>query len=165
MIFLAHGTIHAKKRLYHRIHRRLDDLPEFAAVHYEPSDIRPRRIHAAVDPTIFVDESYPNTAAQLLLEFELRGGTRNRYWITWVESDAGFSCGWHQDATHEDLGPCHWQLDYRDETVREPDRFLDDHPYAVFEKRMAELPDKLRALWSSSRASAMGRASEAADGE
>ena len=145
MIFLARGGLSRRQRLYRRIHRRLGDQPEFDRVRYAPSAIRPRRVVADVDPTIFVGEAYPADTARLEIEFDPRI-ERDHYWIEWIEPEHGFACGWHQDATHDELGECHWQIDRRsdDGPERETASFVDEHPLAVFERRMAELPEKLR---------------------
>jgi len=103
-------------------------------------------VTADVDPAAFVDPSYPASGARLEIEFLFRAA-RDHYWIRWSEPDRGFSCGRHQDATHPDLGPCHFQVERADgSTTRESAGYLDAHPLQVLERRLDELPERLLAL-------------------
>ncbi|MFB6283654.1 MAG: hypothetical protein ABEK59_06935 [Halobacteria archaeon] len=46
-----------------------------------------------------------------------------------------------------DLGKCHFQLDYQEETIqREPAEFLDKHPLNVFEQRTTQLVEVIDSL-------------------
>lgn len=140
------GSVDTKKQLYQRIQNRLSTATLFADVRYVPSRIRPRRIVADVDSAAFVGGSYPASTARLEIEFLLREDW-DRYWIQWIEPERDLACGWHQDETHPDLGTCHFQVEFPDgSTSREPAVFLDAHPLAVVERRLDELPTKLRAL-------------------
>ena len=132
-----------KRRIYQRIHQRLSTQPEFSDVQYLPSRNRPRKIHAIVDVGQFRGRPYPSSTARIEIEFLFRQDW-NHYWIQWIESDRGFSCGWHQDNTHMELGHCHFQREYPDGSVeREQAAFLDAHPLAVVETRLQSLPKKL----------------------
>lgn len=140
------GSPYRRKKLYRRIRNRLRSQAEFSAVRFRPSRIRPRQVLAAVDPSGFVGPSYPAEAARIEIEFDLRE-PRNHYRIQWVEPARGLACGFHQDGTHPEFGECHFQVDHPDGTVeREPAAFLDAHPLAAFERRMAVLPGKLDGL-------------------
>lgn len=140
------GSPYDRKKLYRRIHNRLDSQAAFADVRYEPSRTRPRTVLADVDPTEFVDASYPLSTARLQIEFTVRRDW-NQYWIQWIEPDRDFALGWHQDSTHSDLGKCHVQIDYPDGSVdREPATFLNGHPLKVVETRLEELPTELLSL-------------------
>lgn len=135
-----------KGRLYRRIHGRLSDHPAFDNVRYSPSKIRPRTVLAEADPQLFVAPSYPVRQARFELEFLLQE-PRPHYWIQWIEPDRGFACGWHQDQTHPEFGPCHVQVDYPDgSTERDRATVLDAHPIQVFETRLTELPELLSSI-------------------
>lgn len=55
--------------------------------------------------------------------------------------------GWHQDETHTELGECHFQLDYRGETLqRKQSAFLDLHPLNVVDQCTDALVTVLNAL-------------------
>lgn len=141
--FTSGGNPYDKRRIYQRIHQRLNKQPEFSDVQYLPSKNRPREIHANVDVAQFLEQSYPTTTARVEIEFVFRQNW-NHYWIQWVEPERGLSCGWHQDNTHPELGQCHFQIDYPDGSVdREEATFLDAHPLSVVETRLQSLPEKL----------------------
>lgn len=140
------GSVDTKKQLYQRIHNRLSTATPFADVRYVPSRIRPRRLVADVDAASFGGGSYPASTARLEIEFLLREDW-DRYWIQWIEPERDLACGWHQDGTHPGLGTCHFQVEFPDGTTsRESAEFLDAHPLAVVERRLAELPERLRSL-------------------
>lgn len=140
------GSVDTKKQLYQRVHNRLSSATPFADVRYVPSRIRPRRVVADVDAAAFVGESYPASTARLEIEFLLREDW-DRYWIQWIESERDLACGWHQDETHPELGTCHFQVEFPDgSTTRDSAEFLDEHPLVIVERRLDELPRKLRAL-------------------
>lgn len=144
--FTSGGNPYDKRRVYQRIHQRLSTQPEFSDVQYLPSRNRPREIHAVVDVERFLDHSYRSTTARVEIEFIFRQDW-NHYWIQWVEPERGFSCGWHQDNTHTDLGHCHFQIDYPDGSVeREEAALLDAHPLSVVETRLQSLLEKLAAM-------------------
>ena len=55
--------------------------------------------------------------------------------------------GFHQDADHQDLGPCHIQLNYEDTPVDRHDAtFLDAHPLSVLDNRLQQLPTGVAAI-------------------
>ncbi|WP_226022963.1 hypothetical protein [Halomicrobium salinisoli] len=55
--------------------------------------------------------------------------------------------GWHQNETHADLGQCHFQINYQEETVQRTEAtFLDIHPLNVFDRRTDDLVAVLDAL-------------------
>lgn len=140
------GTPYTKKKLYQRIHNRLTTTEAFSNVRYTQTRIRPRAVVADVGPAVFVDPKYPATAVSLEIEFLLRNDW-DHYWIQWIEPGRNFSCGWHQDETHIDLGKCHFQIDFPDgSTVREIAEYLEAHPLYIFESRLRDLPDRLLGI-------------------
>ncbi|MFB6296100.1 MAG: hypothetical protein ABEH66_04570 [Halobacteriales archaeon] len=140
------GSPYDRTKLYRRIHDRLATVAVFSNVRYEPSRTRPRRVIADVDPGAFLDEASPASDARLEIEFLFRPDA-DHYWIQWIEPDRDFSCGWHQDETHPDLGPCHFQGERPDgSTTRQSAAVLDAHPLQVIERRLEDLPGKLRSI-------------------
>jgi hypothetical protein len=75
------------------------------------------------------------------------------YRIQWVDSDRELILGWHQDDTHMNLGECHFQLDYRGDTIHRTEAaFLDRHQRNVFDHRIAQLVDVVDGLtWTNGR--------------
>ncbi len=61
--------------------------------------------------------------------------------------------GWHQDDTHDDIGPVHIQVNYGSTAVnREPARFIDSHPLDVVSQRLATLSEAVIAVqWDQER--------------
>lgn len=61
--------------------------------------------------------------------------------------------GFHQDAAHPDLGPCHVQLDFEGTVMeRYAATFIDAHPLAVLNERLTQFPSTLRAVdWKDGR--------------
>ena len=55
--------------------------------------------------------------------------------------------GFHQDADHPDLGPCHIQLTHEDTPVdRHSATFFDAHPLAVLDDRLQEFPTAIEGI-------------------
>lgn len=153
MIFLANRANLDKRTLLSRIHNRLqtqvsDEESPVEQVWYHTSAGNKVGVRATVAPDTFLRTSYPVTEAELQVSFDFpQSSTYDFYAIQWVESDRDLMVGWHQDETHMDLGECHFQVDYRGETVqRESAAFLDSHPLNVFDQRIDDLVDVLDAL-------------------
>jgi hypothetical protein len=70
--------------------------------------------------------------------------------------------GWHQDDTHDDLGPVHLQVnDGATPVTHEPAPFIDSHPLDVVERRLTSLPDAVRAVeWEQGRPVGLGSVRE-----
>jgi len=63
-------------------------------------------------------------------------------WFNWIEPDRSPQVGWHQDDTHDDLGPVDLQVnDGTTPVAHEPAEFMDSHPPGVVEHRLTSLPD------------------------
>ncbi len=82
------------------------------------------------------------------MRFWYPAGVDNEYYrINWIEPDRNLMLGFHQDADHPDLGPCHIQLDYKDVPVdRYEAEFFDAHPLSVLEDRLKQLPSALDSI-------------------
>lgn len=160
MIFLANRANLDRRTLLRRLHDRLQTqvtTPEapIEQVRYHTSAGNKIGVHATVEPCSFLDrETYPVETAELQVRFDFpRDREYDYYAIQWVESDRELMLGWHQDETHPELGPCHFQIDYDGETVRRTEAtLLDTHPLNVFDQRVDHLLTVLDALtWDDGR--------------
>ncbi len=117
-------------------------------VRYHPSRRRPRYVIADVAPATFLGEPYDMENARLEIRFWYPAGVDHEYYrINWVEPERNLMLGFHQDADHQDLGPCHIQLNYEDTPVdRHGATFLDAHPLSVLDDRLQQLPPALDSL-------------------
>ena len=156
VVFLANRANLQHKRLHDRIQNRLSG--EFENVRRrraEPREAGPYRIVADVNPRQFLrDDEYPVTATRIEIGFQLQtGGSHEHYWINWIEPDRRLLVGWHQDDTHDDLGPVHLQVnDGATPIAHEPAQFIDAHPLDVVERRLDSLRDVILAVeWEQGR--------------
>ena len=109
-----------------------------------------------VDTAAFLQTDYEVDTARLEIRFWSPPSIDYEYYrINWVEPVRDLMLGFHQDADHPSLGPCHLQLDYQDSTVdRQQATFLDAHPLAVLEERLQQLPSVLESVqWREERPS------------
>lgn len=124
--------------LHKRFSTRLQRTAGIDDVQTEPSAFRPTKIRASVEGNVF-GVACPD--GELEVEWRPRTGSTDEFRMQFTPSDDRWSCGWHQDETHSDLGACHFQIDHRDWT--EPKRtgvvFDDGLPMAVFEACLDEL--------------------------
>ena len=156
VVFLANRANLQSKRLHDRIQNRLTG--EFNNVRRrcaEPREAGPYRVVADVDPRQFLaDDAYPATTARIDIGFQLRTGESHEYyWFNWIEPERSLLVGWHQDDTHDDLGPVHLQVsDGSSAVAHEPAQFLDSHPLDVVERRLISLRDAILAVkWEQGR--------------
>lgn len=156
VVFLANRTNLQAKRLHDRIGSRLEatctDVRRRRATHREPG---PYRVVGTVDPRGFLgDDSYPTETARIEIGFQLRPGEPHEYyWITWIEPERKMLVGWHQDDTHNDLGPVHLQVNDGSTAVdhRAAD-FVDSHPLDVVDRRLAAFAAVVRGVaWEDGR--------------
>ncbi len=155
-VFLANRANLQSKRLHDRIRNRLS--AEFDAVHRrrtEPREAGPYRVVGTVNPRQFVgDEAYPTTTARIEVGFQLQTGEPYEYyWFNWIEPERQLLVGWHQDDTHDNLGPVHLQVNDSATAVdHQPADFIDSHPLDVVERRLESLPDAVTAVeWEDGR--------------
>ncbi|MGQ3330804.1 hypothetical protein [Halorubrum sp. FL23] len=148
MIFLAGRDRYTQRTLLHDVHDRLTRQAGCEDVRYRPSRRRPRYVIAGVDPTTFLGNSYDAEAVRLEIRFWYPAGIDNEYYrINWVEPDRNLMIGFHQDADHPDLGPCHIQLNHEDTPVdRYGVAFLDAHPLAVLDDRLQQFTTAVEAI-------------------
>jgi hypothetical protein len=156
VVFLANRANLQSKRLHDRIQNRLSG--EFENVRRrraEPREAGSYRVVADVDPRQFLgDDAYPVTDARVEIGFQLRtSDPYEYYWFNWIEPERGLLVGWHQDDTHDDLGPVHLQMNEGTTPVtHEPAQFIDSHPLDVVEHRLNSLRDAILAVeWEQGR--------------
>lgn len=148
MIFLAGRERYTQRTLYREVHHRLSKQPGCANVRYWPSRRRPRYVVADVETLTFLDTSYEVETARLEVRYWYPEGVDYEYYrLNWVEPTRDLMVGFHRDAGHAELGPCHVQLDYDENPVdRQPADVLDVHPLAVLDERLQQLPTVLDAV-------------------
>jgi hypothetical protein len=153
MIFLANRVNLDKRTLLTRIHDHLqsevpaEDSP-VEQVWYHTSAGNKVGVRATINASRFLGTSYQVDEAELHVSFDFPPNhAYDFYEIQWVEADRDLMIGWHQDETHMDLGECHFQIDYRGETVQlEKAVFLDMHPLNVYDRRTDDPVDTLNEL-------------------
>lgn len=156
VVFLANRENLQSKRLHDRIRNRLDgELTDVRRRRTEPREAGQYRVVGEVNPGQFLDDpDYPATRARIEIGFRLRtGDPSEHYWFNWIEPERDALVGWHQDDTHEDLGPVHVQVNDGSRAVEHrPARFLDTHPLDIVERRLASLADLVQAVdWADGR--------------
>jgi hypothetical protein len=161
VVFLANRANLQSKRLHDRIRNRLGGSFENAhRRRAEPREAGPYRVVADINPRQFLgDDEYPVTDARIEIGFQLQSGeSYEYYWINWIEPDRSLLVGWHQDDTHDDLGPVHLQVnDGATPIAHEPAQFIDSHPLDVVERRLTSLRDAIHAVeWEEGRPVGLG---------
>ncbi len=156
VVFLANRANLQNKRLHDRIQNRLSGTFEnVRRRRAEPREAGPYRVVADVNPRQFLDDGeYPVTAARVEIGFQLQTEEPHEYyWFNWIESERNLLVGWHQDDTHDDLGPVHLQVnDGATSVAHEPAEFIDSHPLDVVERRLNSLRDAILAVeWEQGR--------------
>lgn len=153
------GDTHLHRYEVHkRVATRLRREPGVVAVDTDPSPMRPVRLVAALDSEAFLGQTQTQDQSQVAgdatLEFEWRPQPdRDEFRIQYSESEMPWSCGWHQDQTHDDLGPTHFQVDHEAwaSSYRESASFSDPHPMAILETCLNHLRDRVLSLPDSVR--------------
>lgn len=161
-LFLA-GRGHIRTRsLHERIKNRFQSAPDFGTVQLRvtgPREHGAYRVAATTNPRGFLDDdSSPVASARIEVGFELDGQAGNdSYWFNWIEPERNLLVGWHQDGNHPDLWPVHLQVNQDQTTVaRERATFIDNHPMAVVEARLDQLPDALEGVqWNGDTATGL----------
>jgi len=145
VVFLANRANLQNKRLHDRIQNRLSGTFEnVRRRRAEPREAGPYRVIADVNPRqFFGDDEYPVTAARIEIGFQLQTRESHEYYLlNWIEPDRSLLVGWHQDDTHDDLGPVHLQVnDGATPVAHESAQFIDSHPLDVVERRLDSLRD------------------------
>lgn len=131
------------KRAANRL-RREDGI---STVRAEPSPMRPVRLVATCDRAVLIDQNLDSCDARLMLEWRPQS-ERDEFRIQYNEPGKPWSCGWHQDETHEALGPSHFQVDHEgwETPHREAASFDDSNPMAILERCLDELRERVPTL-------------------
>jgi hypothetical protein len=163
MIFLANRDGLRNKRLHRRIKNRFQSDSEFSAVqlrvatHREPG---PYRVVAETNPRTFFDDSeYSVELGRLEIGFDVEGSSNyDFYWFNWVEPERSLLLGWHQDDDHPEYGPVHLQANESSNVVdHQAAEFIDEHPTAVVEERLRQLPTVIDTLrWKGGSVAGIG---------
>lgn len=148
----GNGRLH-RRGIRNRLQQRFVNVRVRRANRRDPG---PYRVVAETSAPAFIeDDGYPVSDATLEVGFDIEQSADpfDHYWINWIEPSRSFLVGWHQDATHDDLGRVHLQVnDAGGVVTREPAQFVDGHPIAVLEARLDQLADLVRAVrWQDGR--------------
>lgn len=147
------GDTHLHRfEVHKRVATRLQREAGVMTVDAEPSPMRSVRLAATLDCAVFFDQDLD--ADEGTLEFEWRPRSeRDAFRIQYTEPGVPWSCEWHQDETHENLGPSHFQVDYTEWEAphRESTSFIDSNPMAILETCLSELRDRVPDLPESVR--------------
>lgn len=150
VVFLANRTNLQSRRLHHRIQNRLSGTFEnVRRRRAEPREAGPYRVVGDVNPRQFLgDDEYPVTTARIEIGFQLRtSDPYEYYWFNWIEPERSLLVGWHQDDTHDELGPVHLQVNDNTTAVdHQRAQFIDSHPLDVVERRLNSLRDAVFAV-------------------
>lgn len=148
MIFLANRDRYTQRTLLRDVHDRLTGQAGCVHVRYRPSRRRPRYVVADINPAAFLGDSHDTETVRLETRLWYPAGTDDEYYrINWIEPDRSLMIGFHRDADHPELGPCHIQLSHEDTPVdRHEVSPLDAHPLAVLDTRLNQLSDALNAV-------------------
>src|SRR6056297_3337938 len=130
MIFLAGRDRYTQRTLLRDVHDRLTMQAGCEDVRSHPSRRRPRYVVAAIDPTTFLGDAYDAESARLEVRFWYPAGVNHEYYrINWIEPERNLMLGFHQDGDHQNLGPCHIQLNFEETPIdRYKATFRDVHP-------------------------------------
>ena len=142
------GDTHLHRyEIHKRVATRLRGEHGVTNVAAAPSPMRPVRVVATLDRMTFFDQQ--SDTGEATLEFEWRPSPeRDEFRIQYTEPGTPWACGWHQDGTHEDLGPSHFQVDHEAWAAphRESASFVDPNPMAIIETSLSELRERVPTL-------------------
>lgn len=142
------GDTHLHRyEIHKRVATRLRGEHGVTSVAAAPSPMRPVRVVATLDRMTFFDQQ--SDTGEATLEFEWRPSPeRDEFRIQYTEPGTPWACGWHQDGTHENLGPSHFQVDHEAWAAphRESASFTDPNPMAIIETSLSELRERVPAL-------------------
>lgn len=147
------GDTHLHRyEIHKRVADRLRRTAGVTSVVPHPSPMRPIRLEATVDGAVFTKGAGSGTSATLEFEWRPRP-TLDEFRVQYNEPGSPWSCGWHQDESHEPLGPSHFQVDHEAWSAphREPASFTDPNPMAILEACLDELRERVPRLPDSVR--------------
>ena len=113
--------------------------PEVTSVAYRPDSIEKRYLRATTAP----ERPDPPTGPEPpTLDVEWRFGSEGQqYRIHYADPNTGFSCGWHRDDDHPELGAVHFQYETpsTEETTHESAAFESSVPTEVLWRALERL--------------------------
>lgn len=142
------GDTHLHRYEVHkRVATRLRRVAGVTTVEATPSPMRPVHVIATLDRAVFFDQHADAGTATLAFEWRPHSD-RDEFRIQYSDPETAWACGWHQDDTHETLGPSHFQVDHDEwpDPYREAASFTDPNPMAILETCLAELRDRVPRL-------------------
>ena len=140
VVFLAGGRGFTRREGLRRLKERLENVPGFSSIRYEPSRIRPRTVVADVDIEMFLGEAFPRQEATVEVLWRPQENTAVQR-VHWADEQV--SLGWHKDDDHPDLGTTHFQRDSGEGVIHEPGRIEVEAPLSFLEICLNRLPEEL----------------------
>lgn len=141
VIFLAGGRGFTRREGLRRLKERMEKVPGFNDVRYDPSRLRPRTVVADVDVEMFLGTSFPRATARVEVLWRPREGTDVQR-VHWA--DGIVNLGWHKDDDHPELGTTHFQLEIDDKAVHESGNIEVEAPLSFLEICLDRLPEELQ---------------------
>jgi hypothetical protein len=149
VVFLANRANLQHRRLHDRVKARLGAMfTDVRRRRTRPQEPGPYRVVGEIDPRQVLDDDCPTATARVSVGFQLQTtADYEYYWFNWIEPARDLLVGWHQDDTHEELGPVHLQVnDGATVVTREPAQFIDSHPLDVLSQRLVTLDGAVSAV-------------------
>lgn len=149
---VAENTHLHRFEVHKRFKHRLSRTAGITEIESRPSAMRPIFIRATLDTSVFLGQEYTPSTAHMESEWRPRSD-QDEFRIQYTEPGEPWSCGWHQDDTHNELGASHFQVDHSawKSSVREPASFTDPNPMAILEVCLEELISRVPSLPNSVR--------------
>lgn len=167
-MFLA-GTppFETREATLRRLKQWLDGHGYVEYTRFEPGRTNPRRVIASVETAPLLRSDYPVDLARLEVEWQTRREGNDHFWLTWTERPDEYAdpdeaatddtelpdgyvltVGLHQDGTHPELGPAHFQHEYPGDADawREGVDLVGNSPLAILDYFLDVLPEQVRRL-------------------
>ena len=140
MIFLTDRDRLTQRTFLRDIHDRLANLVGCGNDRYRPSRRRSRHVIVDIDTAVCLGNPYEAENARLEVRFWYPASVGYEYYrINWIDPERNLMLGFHQDADHQDIGPCYIGFTYEDTPVdRHNATFLDAHSFPVFDNRLQQ---------------------------
>jgi hypothetical protein len=125
--------------VYEGLRDVLQRQPEVTTVSYQPDSIRKRYLRAEIAPERVEPPTGPESPT-LDVGWRFADG-ESQYRIHYADPNTGFSCGWHRDDDHPDLGAVHFQYEHPEtgEMTHESTTFESDVPTEVLWRAVERL--------------------------
>lgn len=135
----------ANAHLYEQVKRDvLERVPHITTIEYVPDDVAAKQLRATFDPARLKPPTGPESS-ELAVEW-YRQTSHDWFRIDYHDPNTGFHAGWHQDRSHPDLGPAHFQYSTDNESDRWGVTFEHETPslilWEIIEKLLEEILPK-----------------------